>query len=509
MKPPEIKYLVGNALEVLMTLPDGMVQTVATSPPYWSLRDYESPVTIWGEKERCNHKWGRRLKMHQGGKNGSSAVMEGRDQSARNAVRDRKAGQFCKSCGAWRGALGLEPTPELYVQHLVEIFREIKRVLRKDGTVWLNLGDCYAGSGGMGSFISRKQKKGLSVMENYHRAKAIDGIKPKDLVGIPWRVAFALQADGWHLRKDIIWNKSNVMPESVTDRPTSAHEYIFLFAQEQDYFYDYIAIQEPCVTPMDDKSAHTLGAIGGKMAQLDISRLKGKEWSPSPFKNKRDVWTVTTKPYSAAHFATFPPDLIEPCILAGTSERGMCPTCGAPWQRVIEKQYLKPAKRVQDIQGDWLGTSKSRKPGNMNSGTYPTGLVPKTIGWYPTCECYGVPELPQYPRPPKRDASVLERHKYQETYDKIKGERALLVCNCAEMESIPCWVLDPFAGSGTTNMVSRDNGRSSVGIDISEKYRKLAATRAEVDTPPLDNFGGDEDEQIHDKGSEEGTENGN
>ena len=470
MKPPEIKYLVGNALEVLKTLPDGLVQTVATSPPYWSLRDYDSPMTIWGGKEGCNHKWGKNLKIHQGGKNGSSAVMEGRDQSARNAVRDRKAGQFCRSCGAWKGALGLEPTPELYVEHIVEIFREIKRVLRKDGTVWLNLGDCYAGSGGMGSFISRKQKKGLKVMDNYHRSKTIEGVKPKDLVGIPWRVAFGLQADGWYLRRDIIWFKPNVMPESVTDRPTSSHEYIFLLSLEPDYYYDSEAIKEPCITPMTDKSSHTLGAIGGKMAQLGSDRLKGKDWIKSPTRNKRSVWIITTRPYSKSHFATFPEDLIIPCIKAGSSEKGCCPKCGAPYRRVMERPNMarRPTRKNAKQDGKRIHSGFDGYPQSAGQDyqNWRNEHPNKTVGWRPSC-----------------------------------------TCNVGE--PVPCTILDPFAGSGTSLMVARKLGRSSIGIDIQAQYRKLASTRAEVDTPPLDNFGGDEDEQIHDRDGEEGKANGN
>jgi DNA modification methylase len=255
-----IKILQGNCLETLSSLEEKSVNTCVTSPPYWGLRDYG---------------------------NG--------DQ------------------------LGQEETPEKFVESLVNVFREVRRVLRDDGTVWLNLGDSYNGSGGQGTkpnIMSKEAAEGRGG-----KAIKVNGIKPKDLIGIPWRVAFALQADGWYLRQDIIWSKPNPMPESVTDRCTKAHEYIFLLSKSPKYYYDNEAIKEDSAESSKDrlnqdiknqkgsirvpgKTNGTMNAVGGEK------------------RNKRSVWAVATQSYSEAHFATYPPELIKPCILAGCPEGG-------------------------------------------------------------------------------------------------------------------------------------------------------------------------------------------
>jgi len=213
------------------------------------------------------------------------------------------------------GQIGLEPTPEEYIEKMILIFREVKRVLRDDGTLWLNIGDLYT-----------KQKVIPSLK-----------LKPKDLVGIPWRLAFALQEDGWYLRSDIIWAKPNPMPEPVTDRPIRSHEYIFLLTKNSKYFYDNDAVREPHKEPNRGKGEHerinnnTGGIIGrGRVGEyVDGVRL----YNPAG-RNLRDVWTIPTQPTPEAHFATFPEKLVEPCIKAGTSERGCCSNCGSPIQRV-------------------------------------------------------------------------------------------------------------------------------------------------------------------------------
>lgn len=254
----------GDALEVLRTLPAGSVHCCITSPPYWGLRDY-----------------------------------------------------------GVAGQLGLESTPEEYTARLVEIFREVRRVLRDDGTAWLNLGDSYAGSGkGPSNAYARPAQCMSNVSAAPNRWISIpSGIKPKDLIGIPWRVAFALQADGWYLRSDIIWSKPNPMPESVTDRPTKAHEYIFLLSKSARYHYDADAVREP-----DGYTDHPRNTInppepsGGLLREhMGIRKAEGRSGTG---RNRRTVWTVPTQPYTGAHFAVFPPELIRPCVLAG------CPVGG-------------------------------------------------------------------------------------------------------------------------------------------------------------------------------------
>ena len=277
MRPEVIQ---GDVREVLKTLDDESVQCVVTSPPYWGLRDYGT-ATWEGGDENCEHKVGRATR------GGLSEMQSGNiggfgDESIKN-------GGKCPKCGAIRKdkQLGLEETPEEFVDNLVKMFREIKRVLREDGTVWLNLGDSYFGSSGQGG----KTEKQTTNTGSYHsHTRKSNTLKTKDLCGIPWRVAFALQSDGWYLRQDIIWHKPNPMPESVQDRCTKAHEYIFLLTKSAKYFYDVDAVKEESTDDTDS------------------------------LRNKRSVWTITTKPYKEAHFATFPPELPELCIKAGSRE---------------------------------------------------------------------------------------------------------------------------------------------------------------------------------------------
>jgi DNA modification methylase len=280
-RPAAVMILVGDCIESMRGLPDQSVQTCVTSPPYFGLRDY------------------------------------GHD-----------------------GQIGLEPTPAEYVAKLVEVFREVRRVLRDDGTLWLNLGDSYASSGR----TDRKESPGVGAKQEMKAPgrKLIweaggghnfswfipDGnggkIKPKDLIGIPWRVAFALQADGWYLRQDIIWHKPNPMPESVTDRCTKAHEYIFLLSKSERYYFDSVAIAEPSAYfGKDPRSGKGNIRYEGKRTEGDAAANGQQSFvTVNETRNKRSVWTVTTKPFKGAHFATFPPDLIEPCIKAGCPEGG-------------------------------------------------------------------------------------------------------------------------------------------------------------------------------------------
>jgi DNA modification methylase len=267
MKPNTIYE--GDCIETMKQWPDQCVQTCITSPPYYGLRDY-----------------------------------------------------------GHEGQIGLEETPEAFVAKMVEVFREVKRVLRDDGTLWLNLGDSYAGSGkgsnpdgtAHASSLTGKQGTHKGTTEGtrpIQKAREI-GLKPKDLIGIPWMVAFALRADGWYLRQDIIWHKPNPMPESVTDRCTKAHEYIFLFSKSQKYHFDNEAIKE-----QTGREGGAPRVFGAKKQEGTLRQDIGRDFVDDGTRNKRSVWTVTTKPYSGAHFATFPPDLIEPCILAGAPEGGI------------------------------------------------------------------------------------------------------------------------------------------------------------------------------------------
>ena len=306
----------GDCRELLREMLAGSVRCCVTSPPYWGLRDYGT-ATWEGGDEACEHN----VLLWQGPKQTQGA------QSGHSSKANRLDRTECE-CGARRidSQLGLEKTPEEYVARLVEVFREVRRVLADDGTLWLNLGDSYASGGrggGMEGEAGAKQRSNFGALLG--PKKAPDGLKPKDLVGIPWRVAFALQADGWYLRSEIIWAKPNPMPESVTDRPTKAHEYLFLLAKSQRYYYDAAAIAEPCSDDMQRRAAlgHTRGANGKVDAsRCDSDTLRGehaKAIDVSNGRNRRTVWTVPTQPFSGAHFAVMPEALVEPCILAGSA----------------------------------------------------------------------------------------------------------------------------------------------------------------------------------------------
>ncbi len=378
------KILCGDVLQQLRTLPDESVNCCVTSPPYWGLRDYQIPPQVWGGDPYHSHEWGVEIKAHS-----TSGFHRRKQQTVTGGIKNFSSrangqGSFCE-CGAWLGSLGLEPTPELYVAHVVEIFQEVRRVLRSDGTLWLNLGDCYSGGNKGNSGPMRpncKQASNIGSMSTRRRdtgplsptrAGGYDGLKVKDLVGIPWRVAFALQADGWYLRSDIIWHKTNPMPESVKDRPTKTHEYLFLLAKSERYYYDADAIKEPASPDTHARYARGRGdkhkwADGGPGGQTIATNGPGSLFARKPgvnpkcaapghgikqnasfsaavkdvvgSRNKRSVWKINVHPYKGAHFATFPPALVEPCILAGCPPGGtvLDPFAGAFTTPMVAEQ---------------------------------------------------------------------------------------------------------------------------------------------------------------------------
>lgn len=343
------------------------------------------------------------------------------------------------------GQIGLEESPDKYIRGLVEVFREVRTALRDDGTLWLNLGDSYAsdtkGSGGP----SAKQDSNAGSM--YAPRKFNHGVKAKDLMGIPWAVAFALREDGWYLRSDIIWSKPNPMPESVTDRPTKAHEYLFLLTKRPDYFCDMEAIKEKAVVgangstfdgPRDMAVRPTTGRgprFGGNKypdAGSD-GPYSGNEYESNGMRNKRSVWTVPSAAFSESHFATFPPDLIRPCILAGTSERGVCDKCGAPWVREIESTKYEPPI-VKDGEKMHVDESRGDKNRKLFGAAWAKQARSKTVGWLPSCDCHGIPSV-----------------------DSI--------------------VLDPFMGAGTTALVALELNRRFIGCELNPEYIKIAEER--------------------------------
>jgi DNA modification methylase len=408
--------LQGDCRTVLAGLPAESVQCVVTSPPYYSLRDYGHPDQI-----------------------------------------------------------GLEETPAEYVAALVDVFRQVRRVLRPDGVVWLNLGDTYArnpakgqhkpGDSGKQAYLydhgggrasstcavvsSRRYTEGSSdggVQRGDRPGTRSVGLKEKDLMGIPWRVAFALQDDGWWLRRDVIWDKPNALPESVTDRPSGSHEYVFLLTRSANYYYDADAIREP----HSDVS----------LARLDRGRSAGHKYEDGPGdqtiandlshachpngRNKRSVWRVNTANYKGSHYATFPPDLIAPMILAGTSERGCCPNCRAPWERITQKgepdrEWQRRCGGNADGEYHGQGTKDYERAGVQNPSSVKARILAgmrdrKTVGWRPTCDC--------------------PRH-----------------------EPVPCTCLDPFGGSGTVGEVATKLGRQAVLVELNPEYVTQAERR--------------------------------
>lgn len=363
MKPNQI--IEGDIRIVAGQLPDQFVNCIVTSPPYWGLRDYGTAVWVGGNPD-CDHKPGNVSRVGaastlSGGKNHSGHLHEGYKGD-------------CPKCRAKRidKQIGLEPTPEAYVETMVGIFQELRRVLRNDGTLWLVLGDSYVNSP-KGSIVidnstlgGSKTYQAIGTPPGLLDKSKATGLKPKNLVGIPWRVALALQDDGWYLRSAIIWAKPNPMPESVTDRPTKAHEYLFLLSKSEQYYYDHEVIKEPAVNSGGSK-ANTFKRNGSKREQPILgqsydthrSDRKESEWDTST-RNKRSVWTIATKPYPKAHFAVFPPDLIEPCILAGCPPDGIvfdpffgsgtvgevCVKTGRNWLGVeLNPEYIKLAEQ--------------------------------------------------------------------------------------------------------------------------------------------------------------------
>jgi DNA modification methylase len=451
----------GDCRDLLSCIPTGSVHCVVTSPPYWGLRDFGLPPSVWGGDRHCSHQWGGRERGRRADLQPPEPTRSedwlGTDDRQRRAAQD--GGRFCGRCGAWCGSLGQEPTVELYVEHLVAILRDGRRVLRPDGTLWLNLGDSYFGDSPCRTRSQEAFSQDWDPEQTRSRggqrrsAAKIGPLKPKDLCGIPWRVALALQDDGWWLRSDIVWAKPNPCPESVKDRPTRSHEYVFLLTQAPRYYYDRDAIREPHQSAggKGTGAERRQGAVnrdGYKPPEKDgLARramvTRHRDYHPLG-RNRRTVWTIPARPFQGAHFATFPPALVEPCIRAGTSAAGCCPRCAAPWERLVKRG--EPLRAWQqacggNTEGQYHG---SRKKAYAAAGAQDASAVKarilagmrqrQTVGWRPTCPC-------------------------------------------AAGAPVPCVVLDPFAGVATTGLVALELGRRFLGIELNPEYIALARER--------------------------------
>ncbi len=446
-----VTHYKGDARD-MSELPDGSVQMVCTSPPFWGLRKYAGDQDlIWGGDKDCEHKWDVGIKKWHSGTNAGLIQLGDRGAFHNNFSNQTNT---CPLCGAWKGAYGLELTPEMYIEHTIQILREIRRVLRKDGVVFWDIGDSYAGS--WGNSGSREGGQRQQNQEKIHR-KAWDNnterpassyrhsiIKPKDLCLIPFRVAIAAQEDGWWVRSVIIWSKSNPMPESVTDRPTESHEYILMLTKNKNYYWDADAVREPQSlgthsrgkTPIKtERSIAKSIQANGQESHKDWFKYTN-EWLYHPLgRNIRTVWEFPTQPYPEAHFAVFPEKLPEICIRAATPEVGCCSKCGAPWVRIIDKSYnIRAIRAITEKQYKSVGGSRANMP-------FMGDKITQTLGWQPTCKC--------------------------------------------DADKVPSLVLDLFAGSGTTLAVAKREGRRAVGYELSGEYCKLIVERVMAVTPPI------------------------
>jgi len=364
-----IDVVKGDVRDVCALTASDYFHMAVTSPPYFGLRNYETDPATWED--------------------------------------------------GWKGELGAEPTPEQYAAHLVECFSHVKRVLRPDGVLFLVLGDSYNGSGGAGG---DHNKGGLREKCAKYPGRKVPGLKPKDLIGIPWLVAQALRADGWYLRQEIVWFKPNPRPEGYRDRCIHSHESIFVLSKSKNYYWDWLGLKELI-----------------------------KKDPYQPFNTPKSVWIIPAPNYGGNHFATFPERLVERCVTAGTSEYGVCPACLAPFGRLVDKG--KPDREAQarcgaDKSGEYRGQGKKdyEKAGAEN----PSDLKRKvlaglreeiTVGWVPTCDCI------------------------------------------TDAEPVPATVLDPFFGAGTTGIVAARMGRDTVGIELNEEYVLQAVRRASEKVP--------------------------
>jgi len=398
-------YYGQDVLETLKQLPDQSVHMVATSPPYFNLRSY---------------------------------LPEGHPDKARE--------------------IGVEETPEEYVEKLVVVFREIWRVLHNSGVIWINIADSYVGGGG----FSPNAPSNLAGSKQATQGGAKPGgvkpcgkLKPKDLVGIPWLVALALRDDGWYLRSDCIWHRINSMPESVSDRCTRTHEYIFMLTKKPKYFFDAEAIKEKTAAETRDPSTTGVTDFFGSnedtsdSVDIDVTR------------NHRTIWSFYSRPYKGAHFATFCEELPETMIKAGSSSWGCCPRCLAPWKRVSGK----PCEKC----GAFVRTAAVKCPGCGHVRDWKKGRMAKEELLAGNFDSGSGKHVPRFPGNYKNNT--------------VFGEW-VPTCNCPAHEPVPCTVLDPFSGSGTTGRVALRLKRNYIGIDLNKEYEAMAVKRIDGVTEP-------------------------
>ncbi len=444
-----LTLLQGDAEAVLRTLPAGSVHCCVTSPPYFGLRDYGTGTWSGGDPA-CDHE--DRPRRNDAGRRDGRGVPYG-------PADKRDAAQFrgtCGKCGATRTdrQLGLEKSLRDYVARLVCVFGQVRRVLRDDGVMFLNLGDsyCNAGTRNNGTGLDGNRRGGMANTDgswaeakashgDMRRALRSEGFKVKDRLGVPHRVVFALQKAGWYWRDEIVWSKASPMPESVTDRTTKAHEFVFVLTKRPRYFFDAEAVREDSAPSAVARAGLVKRPSPKQQVLIDNGTWKNgaDEGLYGAGRNPRSVWHLASEPCPEAHFATFPSEIPRRAILAGTSEKGVCPGCGAPWRRVVERgqsHYAALGKSGRDaVAGD------AKTPGGGGHTRMPNGTTPSyfaapaaTVGWEPGCAC-----------PPH--------------------------------DPIAATVLDPFSGAGTTGIAALKLGRRYIGIELNSEYIQLSRRR--------------------------------
>lgn len=484
-----IQLIHGSAHSI--PIPDKSVQVICTSPPYWNLRKYSGgsgiewptifyspmpglpPLRVQGCEPGCEHEWGY-VKRHWDNRHAAAVAqgLESKGQTGGKVNPDRSTNDsYCLHCSGWRGELGLEPDPTMYIAHLILCLHEWRRCLRDDGCAFINLGDSYANTGNPGQDFSASKVgyggKGRGHLGGQPKKPMPTGLKPKDLCGIPWRFAFAAQAEGWYLRSAITWCKSAAMPESVRDRPTKATEQIFLLTKNERYFYDSEAIHERFADArMGNPGNYTNGYSDG--AGRNDGETKAQAWTKGldgnvSGRNMRDWQIINPEPFVGGHFAVFPSRIPEIAILAGSSAYGCCAACGAAYARVVEDtpEYaaIKSSQNWKENRGETLLTGNEYGRSKRESATRNT----ITTGWQPRCECFGHFEM------------VEPEKKYDEEGDETYASQIaepykVYVPHGEQPEPERCTILDPFHGSGTSQKVAMRLGRSYIGVDTSQEY---------------------------------------
>ena len=439
---------VGHVLAELAAMPERSVHMVWTSPPYWGLRSYGTEPQVWGGEKGCEHEWGGVLNRKHGARYEEGEKVRWQHTGARDDLKghpDTPVGAFCLHCTAWRGEHGLEPTFDLWLRHEVEIFRAVRRVLRDDGTLWLNIGDAYSSSPNGISAADTKAKGDDRAFRDRPITTVGGQFKAKDRMLMPARLAIALQDDGWWLRDEIVWSKANPMPSSVRDRTTPAHEMIYMLSKKARYFYDRVAIAEPIADSSHARyDQETLNEQTGGVKQDGFDNSSNGSRRPAEIlktlaegdrtRNKRSVWHMALEPFAGAHFATAPTGIVRPCVLAGTSQKGVCPHCGGPWVRESHAAIDESRPLARQNINEPNVTKSGQGTNARDSKTWGHRIVYEVGPWQPTCAC-------------------------------------------PDNEPIPATVLDPFGGSGTTALVAQQLGRDTILIELNPEYAEAARAR--------------------------------